>query len=110
MAVGAPAWAGVFQPKTPQIAVPRRRGLNLPDLFQALTPEERRQRSSEDIYRWIRDWSFNFIGVPLDCWFWIDTGCRQTKTMRKEDVLKIREAERVPRVLDRRITEDMRTV
>jgi hypothetical protein len=110
MAVGAPAWAGVFQPKAPQIAVPRRRGLNLPDLFQALTPEERRQRSSEDIYRWIRDWSFNFIRVPLDYRFWIDTGCRQTKTMRKEDVLKIREAERVPRVQDRRITEDMKTV
>ena len=92
MAFGAPAWAGVFQPKTPQTAVPRWRGFNLLDLFQALTPEEERQRSNEDVYRWIRDWGFNFIRVPLDYWFWIDSDCRQTKTMRKADVLKIRES------------------
>jgi aryl-phospho-beta-D-glucosidase BglC (GH1 family) len=92
LAVGAPAWASVFQPKTPQIAVPRWRGFNLLDLFQAFTPEDRRQRSTEDVYRWIRDWGFNFIRVPLDYWFWVDSDCRQTKTMRKDDVLKIRES------------------
>jgi endoglucanase len=92
MALGTPAWASVFEPKTPQTAIPRWRGFNLLDLFQALTPEERRQRSSEDVFRWIRDWGFNFIRVPLDYWFWIDSDCRLTKTMRKTDVLKIRES------------------
>ncbi len=92
MALGAPAWGGAFQPKTPQRAIPRWRGFNLLDLFQALTPEERRQRSNEDVYRWIRDWGFNFIRVPLDYWFWIDSDCRLTKTMRKADVMKIRES------------------
>jgi aryl-phospho-beta-D-glucosidase BglC (GH1 family) len=92
MTLSAPAWASVFQPKTPQTAVPRWRGFNLLDLFQALTPDEERQRSSEDHYRWIRDWGFNFIRVPLDYWFWVDSDCRQTKTMRKDDVRRIRES------------------
>jgi aryl-phospho-beta-D-glucosidase BglC (GH1 family) len=96
------AWAGVFQTKTPQTAVPRWRGFNLLDLFQALAKDDARGHSTDEVFRWMRDWGFNFVRVPLDYWFWIDSDCRQTKTIRKEDVLKIRESalERVDAIVE----------
>jgi hypothetical protein len=51
---------------TPQRALPRWRGFNLLDLFQAFSNE--RPRTLEDEFRWIRDWGFNFIRVPMDYW------------------------------------------
>jgi endoglucanase len=78
----------------PQNAIPRWRGFNLLDLFQALPkdPDARTPYVSEDECRWIRDWGFNFVRVPLDYWFWIDSDWRKTRRLRPDDAFSISEA------------------
>ena len=49
------------------------------DFFQAF---DRRERGagmvSEDDLKWIRDWGFDFVRMPMDYWLWIDTDWRNT--------------------------------
>ena len=47
---------------------------------------------SEDDLKWIRDWGFDFIRLPMDYWLWIDTRWRETKTLSPDDVYRINEA------------------
>lgn len=76
-----------------QTAIPRWRGFNLLDLFQALpggggallgTPEEH--------FKYIRDWGFNFVRIPMDYWFWVDSGWRETRWLSPDEVFRIRES------------------
>ncbi|MBI4873134.1 MAG: cellulase family glycosylhydrolase [Acidobacteria bacterium] len=86
-AVAAPRWT----PGTAQSAIPRWRGFNLLDLFQALTRDGRRPApASEDEFRWIRDWGFNFVRIPMDYWLWIDTDWPKTKKLGSGDMYKIK--------------------
>jgi len=51
--------------KLPQTTIPRWRGFNLIDFFQAFGRGERSAGMvSEDDLRWIRDWGFDFIRLP----------------------------------------------
>lgn len=98
------AIAGPYKPALVQRAIPRWRGFNLLDLFQAMPPRSGRYPApvSEDELRWIRDWGFNFIRIPMDYWFWIDTDWRVTRKLTPEDVMKIKEEalEPVDRIVD----------
>jgi endoglucanase len=87
-AAAVPALAG-----TPaQTAIPRWRGFNLLDFFQALTRDDRRPSVSEDELRWIRDWGFNFVRVPMDYWHWIKSDWRTTRKLQPDDVMAIDES------------------
>jgi endoglucanase len=73
-------------------AIPRWRGFNLTDFFQALSRGESGQgQVKEDDLRWIRDWGFDFVRLPMDYWMWIDSDWPQTRKLKPEDVLKINE-------------------
>ena len=76
-----------------QTALPRWRGFNLLGFFQAFDRAERSNGTiSEDDCRWMRDWGFNFIRMPMDYWLWIDTDWRRTRKLSPDDVYKIKES------------------
>ena len=81
------------KPSTAQSAIPRWRGFNLLDLFQALTRDDRRPPPvTEDECRWMRDWGFHFIRIPMDYWLWIDSDWPATKTLTVDDVFRIKDS------------------
>jgi endoglucanase len=89
--------------KPAQSAIPRWRGFNLLNFFQALSRGERSDcMIREDDCRWMRDWGFDFIRIPMDYWLWVDSDWRRTRTLRPEDVLKIdeRTLEKVDRTIE----------
>lgn len=88
-AAALPAFAGTTPPQT---AIPRWRGFNLLDFFQALTRDDRRPAVHEDECRWIRDWGFNFIRIPMDYWLWVKSDWRQTRKLEPDDVMNIDES------------------
>lgn len=89
--------------KPAQTAIPRWRGFNLTDFFQALDRGERAAGMvSEDDLKWIRDWGFDFVRLPMDYWLWIDSDWRKTRRLAPDDLYKIHEAtlEKVDRTVE----------
>ena len=98
-----PAAAQEERPKPAQTAIPRWRGFNLTNFFQAFDRGESGDcLVKEDDCRWIRDWGFDFIRLPMDYWLWIDSDWRSTRKLRPEDMLRIKEStlEKVDRAVD----------
>jgi endoglucanase len=86
-----------------QTALPRWKGFNLTNFFQAFSDREEGQGLVvEDDYRWIRDWGFDFVRLPMDYWLWVDSNWNETRKLSPDDVLKIREStlEKVDRAID----------
>ena len=74
---GGRAAAQGDQPKPAQTAIPRWRGFNLLNFFQAFDRGESSDcMVKEDDCRWIRDWGFDFIRLPMDYWLWVDSDWR----------------------------------
>ena len=99
-ALGGLAWAG---PKPAQSTIPRWRGFNLTNFFQAFSRGENGAGMvREDDCRWIRDWGFDFIRLPMDYWLWIDSDWRKTRKLKPGDAFKIKESflEKVDRTVD----------
>jgi len=89
--------------KPAQTAIPRWRGFNLVDFFQAFSRNERSAGMvREEDLKWIRDWGFDFIRIPMDYWLWIDTNWRKTRTLSPDDMYKIKEGtmEKVDRTVE----------
>jgi len=98
-----PAGLTEGQTRPAQTTIPRWRGFNLVDFFQAFDRGERGAGLvSEDDLKWIRDWGFDFIRLPMDYWLWIDTNWRETRTLSPDDMDKISERmmERVDRTVE----------
>ena len=103
LAAWRPAGAGGADPKPTQTAIPRWRGFNLTNFFQAFSSGEQGQGMvQEDDLRWIRDWGFDFIRLPMDYWLWIDSDWKQTRKLAPDDLFKIdqRALEKVDRAVD----------
>jgi endoglucanase len=94
-AAAAPAALAQVPPMNP---LPRWRGFNLLDLFQALplNPEAAPRPVTEDELRWIRDWGFNFLRIPMDYWFWIHSRWRETKRLGPDETFQIHEPALAP--------------
>ncbi len=52
---------------TPANPLPRWRGFNLLELFTPRTKGDFR----EDDFRWLSDWGFDFVRIPMDYHFWV---------------------------------------
>lgn len=98
-AVGAGLMTGVGVPglaqqeESPKQALPRWRGFNLTSFFQAFSPGEQSSCVlQEDDLRWMRDWGFDFVRLPMDYWLWIDTGWQETRRLEPDDMFKIKES------------------
>lgn len=85
----AAAKAGLAAPKN---ALPRWRGFNLLYFFQAREEKEGVIRIPEDDFRMIADLGFDFVRIPMDYWFWIESDWRATGKPKPQDVLKIKES------------------
>lgn len=87
----------------PKNAIPRWRGFNLLNFFQALSRGDRSDGLvPEDDFRLIRDWGFDFARLPMDYWLWIDSDWPRTRKLAVDDVYKIKEStlEQVDRTVE----------
>ncbi|HZY79734.1 MAG TPA: cellulase family glycosylhydrolase [Cyclobacteriaceae bacterium] len=66
--------------------LPMWRGFNLLDFFSA-DPSNPRLQTSEDHFRWMSDWGFNFVRIPLAYPAYINID--RTKNITAEDTYKI---------------------
>ncbi len=101
--LGLPSTRGLAGAEPIAPALPRWRGFNLTNFFQAFSRgEEGQGQILEDDLRWIRDWGFDFIRLPMDYWLWIDTDWKTTRKLAPDDFFKIREAtlEKVDRAVE----------
>ena len=103
-AATATASSAAGQPAEPaQTVLPRWRGFNLLDFFQAFSKGEQSEGTvQEDDLRWIRDWGFDFVRLPMDYWLWIDSDWQKTRKLLPDDLLKIKESalEKIDRAID----------
>jgi len=86
-----------------QTALPRWRGFNMLSFFQAFDRGERSDGMvSEDDLRWMRDWGFDFLRIPMDYWLWVDSDWQTTRQLKPDDVLRIKEStlEKVDRTVE----------
>lgn len=51
--------------------LPRWRGFNLLDFFSP-DPGHSRPQTSEDNFRWMRDWGFDFVRIPMAYPYYLD--------------------------------------
>ncbi len=101
LALGRPLAQSVDAAPAP--VLPRWRGFNLTNFFQAFSRgEEGQGQVREEDLRWIRDWGFDFIRLPMDYWLWIDTDWKTTRKLAPDDLFKINEAalEKVDRAVE----------
>lgn len=98
LATMAPARAVLIAEEVPAPPpVPRWRGFNLLDFFQAMwRPMEkdfvRVAAVPEEDCQLIAELGFDFVRLPMDYWLWIDSDWPKSKKLQPEDMFKIREA------------------
>jgi len=73
-------------------AIPRWRGFNLLQYFQALGDSRRQAVVPKDDCQMIRDFGFNFVRLPMDYWNWIDTPWPETRRVEPDDMFRIKES------------------
>lgn len=69
-----------------QNSLPRWRGFNLLDFFSP-DPAHSRQRTTEDHLRWMADWGFDFVRLPMAYPYYLDID--RSKPITPEDVRRI---------------------
>lgn len=69
-----------------QNKLPRWKGFNLLDFFSP-DPGSSRKRTIEDHFRWMQDWGFNFIRVPMAYPYYLDID--RTRNITPDDVYKL---------------------
>lgn len=88
---GNAAFGSVMQPKIKN-AIPRWRGFNLLDYFGATAPRGNdRSRSTRDDFKWMADWGFDFVRLPMAYPRYINYD--PSKNVTPADVLNINEKE-----------------
>ncbi len=74
-----------------QTTIPRWRGFNLLDYFSPIArPGRNPNRTTEDDLRWMSDWGFDFVRLPMAYPRWIDFDPQQRIT--PNDMYKIKES------------------
>lgn len=92
LGLGAAAQAVTRAEALPKNALPRWRGFNLLYMFQARVRREGGVEVPEDDFKMIADLGFDFVRIPMDYWFWIDSDWRKTGRPSAGDVLKVKES------------------
>lgn len=69
--------------------IPQWRGFNLLDFFSP-DPARARPQTTEDHLRWMQDWGFDFVRIPMAYPYYLDID--RSRNIVPEDVYKIKEA------------------
>lgn len=77
-------------------ALPRWKGFNVLDFFHP-DPKQRRQQTPETYFRWMADWGFDFVRVPMAYPYYVDFD--RTRPITPEEVFQIDE-QHVQHVVD----------
>jgi endoglucanase len=85
-------WAMAEEKTKPaQVVLPRWRGFNLVDFNSPRPgPRNRRNGTTEDDFRWMSDWGFDFVRLPMAYPQWIDYDA--SKPIQPADMFKIKES------------------
>lgn len=75
---------------------PKWNGFNVLDFFNP-DPRMRRQRSTEEHFRWMADWGFDFVRVPMAYPYYVDFD--RSRPIRPDEVTRI-SVERVHEILE----------
>ena len=97
---GGPLLANVISADV-QTKLPRWRGFNLLDFFSPVPrPGNDRNTTTEDDFRWMRDWGFDFVRLPMAYPRYLDID--YNKNITPEEVFKIDEkkVEEVDKLVD----------
>lgn len=87
--------------------LPRWRGFNLMAFFSATSPNEQynNQKIRNLDLKWIRDWGFDYVRLPIDYWFFVDGDWR---TGNRMDIGRVRNVdEKALEKLDRAVEQCM---
>ena len=88
--ISGPQAVAADKPRPAQTAIPRWRGFNLLDWFSPYPSRGPDQnRTTDDDLRWISDWGFDFVRLPMAYPRWIDFD--RSRPIRPEDMVRIRE-------------------
>jgi aryl-phospho-beta-D-glucosidase BglC (GH1 family) len=68
--------------------LPRWKGFNLLDFFNP-DPTKSRIETTEEHFKWMRDWGFDFVRIPMAYPYYLDID--RSKNITPEDVYKIKE-------------------
>lgn len=79
--------------------LPKWKGFNLVDFFSPY-PDRPRSPSTEDHFKWMRDWGFDFVRIPMAYPFYLDID--HTKKITPEETYKISEkqVEKIDKLVD----------
>ena len=69
----------------PKNKLPKWKGFNLLDFFSP-NPSNARKQTSEDELRWMRDWGFDFVRIPIAYPSYLNID--RTKNITPEDILQ----------------------
>lgn len=69
--------------------LPKWKGFNLLDFFSP-DPANPRRATTEDNFRWMRDWGFDFVRIPMAYPFYLDID--RTQNIKPDDVYRINNA------------------
>ncbi|WP_026465058.1 glycoside hydrolase family 5 protein [Adhaeribacter aquaticus] len=83
---GTPAWAA-FEPPVKN-NLPKWKGFNLLDFFSP-DPNRTRKQTPEEYFKWMQDWGFDFVRVPMAYPFYLDID--RSRNITPEEVYKIDE-------------------
>src|SRR6185295_10475941 len=84
VAMSLPGTQATATPK--QNKLPQWKGFNLLDFFSP-HPNQSRNGSAEDHFRWMQDWGFNFVRIPMAYPSYLDID--RSKNVTPDDVYKI---------------------
>lgn len=85
-AIGLSRSTLLSSPKKPAAKLPRWKGFNLLDFFSP-NPASSRKPTTEDNFKWMQDWGFDFVRVPMAYPYYLDID--RTKEIVPGDVYKI---------------------
>jgi endoglucanase len=89
LAIKGPTLKAEEVPKLAQTTIPRWRGFNLLDFFTPRpSPWGGRNKTTEDDFRWMSDWGFDFVRLPMAYPRWIDFDSSQP--IKPDDMYKIK--------------------
>lgn len=87
LGLGLPDGFALYAP--PKNKLPKWKGFNLLDFFSP-NPSWSRPLTAEDHFRWMRDWGFDFVRIPIAYPYYLDID--RSRNITPEDTYKINES------------------